>query len=160
MAYEHIIDPSLDLKERCRALKRLENALCRSDVLIRMQYQKGAKSICRFEAIEGEEIHALPSSEKTRLRNVVAPVVRRAVARFRAELFADACRLPDGYVYSNYWPPRNTRKSTSRKAGSEKDSGRSESSSSERSPFRMHFDTFDDCSSVWTSPSNWRKRDT
>ena len=104
MAYEHVINPKLDLRERCRALKRLENALRRADVLVRMKYLDAQRSVCRFEAIEGAEIESLSVEEKHRLAAAL-PLVYRAVDRFRAELFADACRTPGGYIYHNYWAP-------------------------------------------------------
>jgi hypothetical protein len=156
MAYEHIIDPKLELRERCRALKRLENAMGRSNVVIRMRYLDAEKRVCRFEAIEGPEIEALPVEEKQRLADAL-PLARRAVDRFRAELFADACRTPGGYIYHNYWAPRRTEKRNKkirRTAIGEGMQGKNE-----KSKPRQFFDTFDDCSSVWTLPSNWKKKE-
>ena len=156
MAYEHVINPKLDLRERCRALKRLENALRRADVLVRMKYLDAQRSVCRFEAIEGAEIESLSVEEKHRLAAAL-PLVYRAVDRFRAELFADACRTPGGYIYHNYWAPRRTQKPTkkiSRTAVGEGLQGKKGKSNP-----RKFFDTFDDCSSVWTLPSNWKKKE-
>lgn len=152
----HTIDPKLEIRERCRALKRLENALNRPDVLARMQYLDANRTSCRFETIEGAEIEALSAEDKARLVDAL-PLVHRSVDRLRGELRGDAWRSPVGYIYCNYWMPRRTYNSKKVVRKNAKAGGRQRES--EPMEYRKFFDTFDEGSSVWTLPSNWKKKD-
>lgn len=156
MIFEHIIDPKLELQERCRALKRVENALLRPGVLLQMKYVDAQRTVCRFEAIDGPDLDTLTVEERTRLVAAI-PLMHRAVDRFRAELFADACRTVGGYIYHNYWPLRSNYKL--KKKIRKKPAGESTPRKTGKSTPRQFFDTFDDGSSVWTLPSNWKKKE-
>lgn len=152
----HTIDPKLGIRERCRALKRLENTLNRPAVLVRMQYLDAERTSCRFETIEGAEMEALSAKDKARLVDVL-PLVRRSVDRLRGELRGDAWRSSDGYIYCNYWTPRRTYNARKVVRKSAKPGARQRPG--EPMVFRKFFDTFDEGSSVWTLPSNWKKKE-
>ena len=156
MSYQHTIDPKQRFRERCSALKRLENTLRRSNVLVRITYSDALKTKCIFETFEGVECDSLAHNEKKRLQEALL-VARRSAERFRAELFSDSFRDPDGYIYRNYWPVRRPKLKSIIVVSKNEKSGKK--SSKNKNQTKGHFSTFDDCSSVWTLPSNWKAKE-
>jgi len=156
MSYQHKIDPQQGFRERCSALKRLENTLKRSNVLVRINYVDAKKTKCIFETFEGVECNSIEQNEKNRLKDAVA-LARRSAERFRNELFSDSLSNQDGYIYWNYWPMRRPKRKSRIIEHKKEKSGKKVFKNKNQA--NRHYLTFDDCSSVWTLPSNWKTKE-
>jgi hypothetical protein len=130
----------LSIADRCALLRELEVRLKDPQFAVEMECESGCTSRYSCFVVYGPKHVCGCSKERSDRWKLSRPAVEALYRDMHVQLLRDAKKRGEIEIYASFWPLYSGAPLYPK-------------------PARQFHSTFDDCSSVWTHESNWKRRD-